>query len=356
MAGPQPHLKIDHEDLFSDEVEDYLAVQQNLRQSRSEAEPLAWWVRILYSNWFYLSLAAGVGAFLAWAIMEPFFSDDETQEDGIASVLFFPVVSAGVGLFLGAAEGLICRNLGRAAWSALVGSAVGFVGGCILLIPINLLFAFSSGMAMEFGGELGPEGMPQGLGLLILMMGRATSWSLLGIPAGIGQGLALRQGKMVLNGALGGALGGLLGGLLFDPLSIFLPTAAGEADLSRCVGFTLIGLMVGLFVGLIEGWTKNAWLLMKHGPLAGKQFVLHRDSTVLGSSPRCEIYLFKDPAIEPRHAIIHNRGGRFEIEDCDSPDGTWVNDRRVSGRTWLQSGDEIVLGQTVLEFSLRDTE
>jgi pSer/pThr/pTyr-binding forkhead associated (FHA) protein len=95
---------------------------------------------------------------------------------------------------------------------------------------------------------------------------------------------------------------------------------------------------------------------MKHGPLAGKQFVLHRDSTVLGSSPRCEIYLFKDPAIEPRHAIIHNRGGRFEIEDCDSPDGTWVNDRRVSGRTWLQSGDEIVLGQTVLEFSLRDTE
>ncbi|MFN9199372.1 MAG: hypothetical protein ACK5WR_14990, partial [Planctomycetaceae bacterium] len=211
MAGPQPHLKIDHDDLFSDEVEDYLAVQQNLRQSRSEAEPLAWWVRILYSNWFYLSLAAGVGAFLAWAIMEPFFSDDETQEDGIASVLFFPVVSAGVGLFLGAAEGLICRNLGRAAWSALVGAGVGFVGGYILLIPINLLFAFSSGMAMEFGGDLGPEGMPQGLGLLILMMGRATSWSLLGIPAGIGQGLALRQGKMVLNGALGGALGGLLG-------------------------------------------------------------------------------------------------------------------------------------------------
>ncbi|MFN6104769.1 MAG: hypothetical protein ACK5EA_10020 [Planctomycetaceae bacterium] len=33
-----------------------------------------------------------------------------------------------------------------------------------------------------------------------------------------------------------------------------------------------------------------------------------------------------------------------------------MNDRRVSGRTWLQSGDEIVLGQTVLEFSLRDTE
>ena len=64
----------------------------------------------------------------------------------------------------------------------------------------------------------------------------------------------------------------------------------------------------------------------------------------------------KDPAIEPRHAIIHNRGGRFEIEDCDTPDGTFVNDRQVVGRAWLQSGDTIGLGDTVLEFSLRDTE
>ena len=114
-------------------------------------------------------------------------------------------------------------------------------------------------------------------------------------------------------------------------------------------------LFIGLFVGLIEGWTKTAWLLMKQGPLAGKQFILHRDSTVVGSAPRCGIYLFKDPAIEPRHAIIHNRGGRFEIEDCDTPAGILVNDRRVTGRAWLDSGDRIVLGQTVLEFCLRET-
>jgi hypothetical protein len=356
MAGSQPSLKIDHDDLFSDEVEDYLAVQQNLRQNRPEAEPLAWWVRILYSNWFYLSLAAGVGAFLAWAVLEPFTTDLDEEGVDVAGLLLFPTVAAGVGLFLGAAEGLMCRNLGRAAFSALVGTVVGFFGGGLLLIPAGIVFVLAVQFAVELGGENGPEGLPSGVGLLVFMMGRATAWAITAIAAGIGQGTALWQGKVVLNGVLGAALGGLLGGLLFDPLYLLLPAVDGEAALSRCVGLTLIGLMVGLFVGLIEGWTKNAWLLMKHGPLAGKQFILHRDSTVLGSSPRCEIYLFKDPAIEPRHAIIHNRGGRFEIEDCDTPDGTFVNDRQVAGRAWLQSGDTIGLGDTVLEFSLRDTE
>ena len=124
---------------------------------------------------------------------------------------------------------------------------------------------------------------------------------------------------------VGGVLGGLIGGLCFDPINAIFSSPDGRATLSRCVGFVVIGFSVGLFVGLVEGWTKTAWLLMRAGPLAGKQFVLHRDTTVLGSSPKAEIYLFKDDAIEPRHALLHNRGGRFEIEDCKTPDGTYVN-------------------------------
>ena len=109
--------------------------------------------------------------------------------------------------------------------------------------------------------------------------------------------------------------------------------ADGEALLSRGIGFTLIGLMVGLFVGIVEQWTKSAWLLMKAGPLAGKQFVVFRNPTVLGSAPKADVYLFKDEAIEPRHALIHDRGGRFEIEDMDTADGTYVNGIPVRGRS-----------------------
>ena len=69
--------------------------------------------------------------------------------------------------------------------------------------------------------------------------------------------LLRRIGRGVVYGALVGALGGLLGGLMFDPIYIALqsPDTAGA---SRCVGFTVIGLMVGLLVGLVDQWTKTS--------------------------------------------------------------------------------------------------
>ena len=158
-----------------------------------------------------------------------------------------------------------------------------------------------------------------------------------------------------MNGLLGGVLGGLLGGLVFDPINYVFTSADGQALVSRGIGFTLIGLMVGLFVGIVEQWTKSAWLLMKAGPLAGKQFVVFRNPTVLGSAPKADVYLFKDEAIEPRHALIHDRGGRFEIEDMDTADGTYVNGIPVR-RQVLKSGDQIVLGKTVLEFALKESK
>jgi hypothetical protein len=194
--------------------------------------------------------------------------------------------------------------------------------------------------------------MPTGIGLLLLMMGRSAGWAVAGLPAGIGQGVALRQKKIIFNGIVGGALGGLLGGLLFDPIAMLF-ASQGEAWLSRMVGFTSIGFFVGLFVGLVEGWTKTAWLLMRQGPLAGKQFVLFRDTTVLGSSPNADVYLFKDERIEPKHAQIRNRGGRFEIEDLQTPDGTYVNGQPITKHV-LRAGDQITLGRTVLEFSVRE--
>ena len=186
------------------------------------------------------------------------------------------------------------------------------------------------------------------------MMGRGAAWAIASIPAGLGQGIALREKRVIFNGVVGGVLGGLLGGILFDPISLVLTSADGQATYSRAIGFVCIGLLVGLFVGLVEGWTKTAWLVMRKGPLAGKQFVLFKDTTTLGSSPKAEIYLFKDDSIEPRHAIIYNRGGRFELEDVNTPDGTYVNGIPIK-RQMLQNGDQIVMGKTVLEFSLKES-
>jgi hypothetical protein len=347
-------IRLNADDLFSSKVESYLEEQAALRHDMPEAEARPLLIRVIYSSYFYLSLAGAIGALVGWGILEGQMHDFEVHQRSfsIAVLLLFPTVAGFVGLFLGASEGLMCRNIPRALISSVVGLAVGFVGGLVILIPVGIVYSIMSNWALQIA-KPGPGERLHGIGFLVLMMGRGAAWAIAAIPAGLGQGIALREKKVVVNGLLGAVLGGLLGGLAFDPIDAMF-SSARDASVSRAVGFALIGIMVGLFVGLVEQWTKTAWLLMKAGPLTGKQFVLYRNPTVIGSAPKADIYIFKDPDIEPRHALLHNRGGRFELEDLGTKDGTYVNGVPVTKRI-LQAGDQIVIGKTLLEFSLKES-
>lgn len=356
MPEDPPAMRITASDLNSPVVEEYLETQAYLTRDVGDVGDQPWLIRVIYANWFYLAITGAIGGLVAWMMLEPFFDDNEIAEEvGVAALLMFPVVAGFVGLFVGAAEGLMCRNLLRTLISGSVGLGIGFGGGLIALIPAGMVFGFMTQIAVAFMRDQQPGEMPTGFALLILMIGRAAAWGIVAIPAGIGQGIALREKKVVINGLVGGVLGGMVGGLLFDPISLILTSSDGQATYSRAVGFMTIGLFVGLFIGLVEGWTKTAWLLMRKGPLAGKQFILYKDTTILGSSPKAGIYLFKDDAIEPRHCVIFNRGGRFEIEDQTTPDGTYVNGIPITKHI-LQNGDQIVLGKTVLEFTLKENK
>lgn len=344
-------IRITSADLHSEHVEEVLKEQSALAGAMPDSAPLPLLRRLLYATWFYLALAGTAGGVVGWAILEPFMSDESAEFDLVA-LLLFPTIAACIGIAVGAAEGIMCRNARRACQTALVGGAIGFAGALIATLPAGAIFVAMVSLAVEVSPVATDQEMPSGGGFVLLMVGRAIAWSIIAIAAGIGQGVALRERRMTLNGLIGGALGGFLGGLLFDPLYVLLGLPE-EAAASRAVGFAIIGGSVGLFVGLVEQWTRTAWLFMKAGPLAGKQFVLYRDPTVVGSSPKADIYLFKDPAIEPRHALIHSRGGRYEIEDCGTPAGTFVNGVATKRRI-LRPGDHLALGTTVLEFSLRD--
>jgi hypothetical protein len=352
----QTPIRIETSDLYSPRVNEFVEMQQALHRDTGPIDPQPLIIRIIYSSWFYLSIASGLGALLGWATLEPFIEEGPNFRHGgfpFVLLLLFPVVAGAIGLFLGASEGIMCRNLSRASLCGIVGLGIGFGGGLIAIFVGGFIFSIMVQIAVQFWKNPGDGKMPGGLALVILMMGRAAAWAVAAIPAGLGQGIALREKKIILNGIVGGVMGGLVGGLLFDPIAKFFEVSQ-KATLSRGIGFTIIGLSVGLFVGLVEGWTKTAWLLMRAGPLAGKQFVLFRDITVLGSSPKAEVYLFKDEAIEPRHALIYNRGGRFEIEDCNTRDGTYVNGVPIR-RQVLNHGDQVVLGKTVLEFQLKES-
>jgi hypothetical protein len=142
-----------------------------------------------------------------------------------------------------------------------------------------------------------------------------------------------------------------VGGALFDPIAkIFGNTdLSGQALISRGFGFAVIGLAAGLMIGLVEHLSRDAWLQLRAGPLAGKEFIIYKSPMTLGSSPKSEIYLFKDAEVEPRHAEIRAAGARHEVVDLGSRAGTRVNGQMVR-RQILHSGDRLTIGQTVLEY------
>lgn len=83
-------------------------------------------------------------------------------------------------------------------------------------------------------------------------------------------------------------------------------------------------------------------------PPAGATFFLS-DRMVIGRAPDCDIVI-KDIFASWRHAILYRKGRRFFIEDNGSKNGTLVNSRRLRRRTILKPGDQLLIGDTMLEF------
>lgn len=177
---------------------------------------------------------------------------------------------------------------------------------------------------------------------------RAAGWGLVGLAIGVAQGLGTRSRKKIINGLIGGLIGGVIGGILFDPISSILQSGA----LSRAVALCVIGLLTGLLIGIVENLMKDAWLQVTSGPLTGKQFVIYKNPTLFGSSPKADIYLFKDASIEPQHAVLSITPQGYFIQDMGSRAGTFVNQQRVTRRR-LSSGDVVQIGQYTFHYSER---
>lgn len=60
----------------------------------------------------------------------------------------------------------------------------------------------------------------------------------------------------------------------------------------------------------------------------------------------CDIEL-PDPDVSRRHAIVRGVGQGVAIEDLDSTNGTFVNDKRISEVTGLKGGDKVRFGNTI---------
>ncbi|MGE0489197.1 MAG: FHA domain-containing protein [Vulcanimicrobiota bacterium] len=267
----------------------------------------------------------------------------------MAAMVLFPLVAGMVGLFIGAADGLVSRLMGRALVCGGVGLVVGLIGGVFSTILATLVYNLLSGWATDHTGTA-VAGLSL-FGFMMQVIARALGWALAGLTMGLGQGIALRSSRLATYGLLGGVIGGLLGGLCFDPIDLLLLGGDGQvsAHLSRGVGIGVIGAVVGFTIGIVELLARDSWLQMLKGPLTGKEFLLYKDTMVLGASPKCDIYLFSDDQVLPMHGQMRSVGEETEIESLDSENPVLVNGRPVT-RCRLNGGDQITIGKTVFSY------
>lgn len=276
---------------------------------------------------------------------------DQSRAHETAALLMFATVAALIGLGIGATDGIICRVPQRAIVGGLVGALVGFVGGLVSGVLAGVLYTpLSHAASAQMAAA---SATSRSVGFFLQMIARMFAWTLAGAAMGLGQGIAMRSGRLVSYGFLGGVIGGMLGGLLFDPLDlVVLGADRVGADMARLIGFAVIGASVGAMIGIVELLTRDAWLRMIEGPLAGKEFLMFRDVMNIGASPKSEIYLFNDPKVAQTHATIRMVGDECEITAKDRVHPLLINGQNVR-TSRLRHGDRIHIGDTSFLFEQR---
>jgi Inner membrane component of T3SS, cytoplasmic domain len=290
---------------------------------------------VFLQGWFYLGAAGLAGALLGWGIAEPFFVDGPGGHLG--NFLLIPSVVAFMCLGFGIAESVVERSPRKAALRGLLSLVLGFVGGIIFDLVANTVFGILVAIVVQLGVQTSRNPA--------FWIARGLAWMVFGVAGGIIYGIVDKSSKKIRYGILGGVIGAGLGGVLFDPIDMVTKIGAP----SRGIGFALFGLATGVAMGIVESALKDRWLYVAAGPLAGKQFILYKPATTIGSSQQSDIYLFKDPSIQPQHATIELRGAQTFLHAAGQ---VYVSGQPSRTRA-LSSGDLVQIGKYAFHFRER---
>lgn len=95
--------------------------------------------------------------------------------------------------------------------------------------------------------------------------------------------------------------------------------------------------------------SQHPFLLLLSRSGVGQLFPLIEEECVIGRSSSAQISL-DEPALSHKHARVTQRDGDWWLEDMGSTNGTFLNDKRVTGPARLRPSDVIRLGETRLLF------
>jgi Inner membrane component of T3SS, cytoplasmic domain len=287
----------------------------------------------LLQGWFYLGAAGLLGAVLGWGLCEPGFVDGRSGERW-GNIWILPAVITFMCIGFGVAESIVERSVRKALLRGALAIPLGVVLGFIFQFFANLIYNVDLGLVAQMG--------VQSYRNPAAWIARGIAWAVFGVAGGIVYGIVGQSGQKTKYGIIGGAIGAGIGGMVFDPIAML--TKGG--GLSRSVGFALVGLATGVAMGFVESALKDRWLYVTSGPLAGKQFILYKSVTTMGSMQGCDIYLFKDSNIAPQHATLAMSGSRVHLQAIGP---TYVGGNSVQARV-LQDGDLIQIGKYAFRY------
>ena len=109
------------------------------------------------------------------------------------------------------------------------------------------------------------------------------------------------------------------------------------------------------FVSDVRETRSSGGLVPADGPLAllrvgNRTIVLGTGVNSVGRDPECDVYL-NDASVSRHHARIAVEGSAATVEDLGSKNGTMLRGDRVSTRTVLRDGDEMVFGSVRAQYS-----
>lgn len=291
-----------------------------------------------------LALAGLIGGAVGWVVSEVLMSPDRPDgplagELGLGTAVWTALYAVGLAAVLSGWDGIQARSgakagaaLARAVPITAIGGAFsGYVAQVAIFEPI-LDSAYRS--ATSEADLLDAFHLARGLAFLFMAA-----------VVGAALGLASRSGRRAMNAAIGGAVGGFVGGFVFD----YVGQVTDSGGVSRAVALTLTGTLVGLAIGLVEQARKEHWLEIVSGGMAGKQFILYNDRTIIGSSPVCDVTLIKDPHIASEHVVLMSSAQGLRLSTAGPSTTTLVNGQPVQ-QAVLTDGDLVQVGSSVVRY------
>ena len=140
-------------------------------------------------------------------------------------------------------------------------------------------------------------------------LARVLGWTVLGLFIGVCQGILHGVAEGDWRKFRNGLIGGGLGGFLGGLFFNPIGFVVGSPVSSRAFAFVLLGLCIGLFLSLVQVLLKEAWLTVEEGFRPGRQLIMDQPVITMGTSEKASLIFIAYGAkgVEPVHLRIRRK-------------------------------------------------